>query len=235
MKAMLIAAVFAVSVQATDSATFRYLGADASGSHAAWMMYGVQDGSGFPWAVVEILSTIPHRVLERHSVLITSEDTHRNHGPDSALALAAASLEDMGISIEHGGLVLLEHKLTDAGVSPDTVVFATEIHYTWYPGITYTMVLEQVPSGIENLDAPWFPEPVLIRLTISDGRSRALLFRENTAPDPYMLCFAYRISRVIKLDERTLLVVFNAMIPGFEGPDLRYRVLAVEFPIAWRR
>lgn len=235
MRALVLAVFLAASLLAVDSASFRYLGASRSRSHAAWLSFGVQDGSGFPWAVLEIMTTSPYRVLELHRVLISEESSSGVVAVDSAMVLAAASLQRYSIMSEYGGQVLLDHKLTDAGVSPDTVEFAMESFYTWYPGITYTMVLEQLPSGITERDADWFPEPVLPKLTMTDGRSRALVYRESQAPDEYRLCFAYRIAKVIRLSGNTLLVVFNVMEPGFEGPNLRYRVLAVDFPLAWRQ
>lgn len=234
MKAVCLVFMFLAAASATDMAAFRYLGASADGSMAAWMMYGVLDRSGYPWAEVEILSTIPYRVVARHRVLITEEGVSRSRAPDSALALAAPDLEGYGVSPEFAGLVLLDHKLTDAGVPPDTVVFSLEPHYTWYPGITYEMVLQLYPSGIEARDSSWFPEPVVPGLTISDGRSRALLFRESRAPHPYTEAYSYRIAKVIRLDPRRLLVVFNVLVPGDQGPGLLYRLIAVEFPVAWR-
>lgn len=234
MKSLLAAFVITVSLWSMDSASFRYLGASRNKSHAAWMSFGVQDGSGFPWAVAEILATSPYRVLERHQVVITDGSADGDAAPDSAMVLASGSLARLGIRPEYGGHILIDHKLTDAGVPPDTVVFAMETYYTWYPGVTYTMVLEQTPSAAAEQEQDWFPSPVLPRLTITDGRSTALLFREGSAPEEHRLSFAYRIAKVIRLNSSTLLVVLNVMQPGFEGPDLRYRVVAVDFPMSWR-
>lgn len=234
MKALYVAALLTAWLWSMDSASFRYLGASRNKSHAAWMSFGVQDGSGFPWAVVEILATSPYRVIERHQVLITDEAVSGDIAPDSAVTLASGSLSRLGIQPEFGGHILVDHKLTDAGVPPDTVIFAMETYYTWYPGVTYTMVLEQTPSAVTDRETDWFPSPVLPRLTITDGRSRALLYRESSAPEEHRLSFSYRIAKVIRLNGSTLLVVLNVMQPGYEGPDLRYRVLAVDFPMSWR-
>ncbi len=234
MRAVLVLAAATAVSAAMDSASFRYLGASPGGTHAAWMSYGVQDGSGFPWADLEILATSPYRVVERYSVLISDEGASADKAPDSVLSLASAGLRRLRITAENGGQVLVDHKLTDAGVPPDTVVFSVEPYYTWYPGVTYTMVLEQVPAMTTERAADWFPDPVLVKLIMYDGRSRALVFRELEAPEEYRLSFAYRIAKVLRPHEGALLVVFNVMQPGFEGPDLRYRLISVEFPIAWR-
>ncbi|GEM_PF-7008918 len=232
---LLLCALFVASVAwSTESASFRYLGASRGRTHAAWMSSGVQAESGYPWAMVELFTTSPYRVLERHTVLITDASGHEETTADSALALAAGSLERFGIFSQYGGQVLLDHKITDAGVSPDTVVFCLEPHYTWYPAVTFTMILEQVPSGTGERTSDWLPEPVLPRLIMTDGRSRALVYRETEAPEEYSQSFAYRISKVIRLNGSILIVVLNVMEPGSDGPYLRYRVLAVDFPIAWR-
>lgn len=234
MKALLIALVMASTVLPSDSASFRYIGASRGRTHAAWMSSGIQADSGFPWSTLEIFTTSPYRVLERHTVLISDASGHEETAADSALVLAGGSLERYGIFSQYGGQVLVDHKLTDAGVPPDTVVFCMEPHYTWYPALTYTMILEQVPSGTAERTSDWLPEPVLPRLIMTDGRSRALVYRETEAPDEYSRSFAYRISKVIRLNGNILIVVLNVMEPGPEGTDLRYRVIAVDFPIAWR-
>lgn len=234
MKALLIALLIASTAWSTDSASFRYIGASRGRTHAAWMSSGIQADSGFPWAIVEIFTTSPYRVLERHTVLISDPSGHLETAADSAMALAGGSLERYAIFSQYGGQVLVDHKLTDAGVPPDTVVFCMEPHYTWYPSLTYTMILEQAPVETAERTSDWIPEPVLPRLTMTDGRSRALVFRETEAPDEYSRAFAYRIAKVIRLNGSILIVVLNVMEPGPEGPDLRYRVLAVDFPIAWR-
>jgi len=234
MKVLFCALFIASTVWSTDSASFRYLGASRGRTHAAWMSSGVQAESGFPWSMVELFTTSPFRVLERHTVLISDASSHEETAADSALALAEGSLERFGIFSQYGGQVLLDHKITDAGVSPDTVVFCMEPHYTWYPALTYTMILEQIPSGAGGRTSDWLPEPVLPRLIMTDGRSRALVYRETEAPEEYSQSFAYRISKIIRLNGDILIVVLNVMEPGSEGPDLRFRVLAVDFPIAWR-
>lgn len=234
MKVLLCALFVASTVWSTDSASFRYLGASRGRTHAAWMSSGVQSESGFPWAMIEILTTSPYRVLERYTVLVSDAAVHEETTADSVLALAAGSIERFGIFSQYGGQVLLDHKITDAGVSPDTVVFCMEPHYTWYPALTYTMILEQLPSGTGERTSDWLPEPVIPRLIMTDGRSRALVYRETEAPEEYGQSFAYRISKVIRLNGNVLIVVLNVMEPGPDGPNLRYRVLPVDFPIAWR-
>ncbi len=234
MRAVLVLAAAAAVSAAMDSASFRYLGASPGGSHAAWMSYGVYDGSGFPWAEVEILTTSPYRVLEKYGVVLHDEMIHSIAAQDSVLSLAATDLRRFRITMENGGQVLVDHRLTDAGVPPDTVVFSLESYGTWYPGVTYTMVLEQEPTTVTDRIADWFPDPVLIKLVMYDGRSSALVFQEREAPEEYRQSFGYRIAKVIRLHKGALLVVLNVIQPGFEGPNLRYRLIPVEFPVAWR-
>jgi hypothetical protein len=100
-----------------------------------------------------------------------------------------------------------------------------------YHGPEFRLELEELEAGVQQ-EPDWFPQPVLLRLTLDRIAEDALvLASDTTLVHRYRDVFGYRIRDVYFYGDRFVAVVLNTMIPGFEGADGRFRVVAGALPV----
>ncbi len=218
-------------------ADFRNLGFSPDGRHFAFMEYGVQDGSGFPFASVHVID------LDRDAwagppvhVLLEEEAEDPRIAMQKALKQAHALLKRTGIAPLLTGRELFHAPATE-GTGP--AITATFALYRWQlddPRRRYGLRLSTfalpggncVPGLVEGargfaLDAQAGSEGDWTRL-----------YADRTIPASRHCPVSYAIDRVILYapshgKARTVIIVRYAF-PGFEGFDERYLALPATLP-----
>ena len=222
--------IFATAALSTDQAWFKFRGFSEDGTCAAWETGGVHDGSGFPWIRFEVIDTessIP--LAEMEMVWEDFEDEIReNASQDSIEQEITDTCNAFGILPENTGGILVNHPVTDLGVSPDTVIFCFESYSPSYNSGEITAVLRTL-SAEQKLDYPeWFPTPVALAIDVIVNGEKQCVFSEEQPPDRYAMCFDYRIAAIYSNPawNGSLLFVLHSEQPGFEGSDGRFRVVS---------
>jgi len=213
-----------------DQAWFRMIGYSEDGTFAAWQMGGIQDGSGFQWTDMEILSTESSQQVDRYYHVW---DDYVDELPGEAdLASSEAEILELcrKYDIEPGAYdpPLVYHPLTDLGADRDSVSFCLETYSPRYCSDQMLLTVSLLPTEMAEGYPDWFPNPVTPVLHIFQDSTSSLLFSEEEAlPQLYTMDFDYSIAAVYRnpvLSDR-LLVVLHSVRPGFEGPDGRFRVV----------
>jgi len=219
-------------------AAFGFVGWSGSGLYLAWVEHGWSDGSGLPWAVLEVISVPDGGTVYRDEFFpdeddftCAVDDGPGEFDPGAALVEGARPLLDsLGIVTGNGGDLLVCHPLTDSGADPDRASF-----YGWtagvdYHGPEYRLVLTETLSGEEQVP-DWFPPPVLLRLILERVGGGEVELASDTAPvRGYTNVYDYRIREVRTHSGRYVAVVLDTAVPGFEGADGAFRVVTGLLP-----
>lgn len=212
-----------------DQAWFRMVGFSPDGEYAAWKMGGVQDGSGFQWVELEILSTESSLQVDRYRNVW---DEYVDEFPGEA-DLASSEEDILELCSKYGiepGICdspLVYHPLTDLGANGDSVAFCLEIYSPRYNSGEILLTLTTLPADIEQDYPDWFPSPVTPILHVSQDGTSNVFFSEEAFKQQYTMDFDYNIAAIYRnpVIDNSLLVVLHTTRPGFEGPDGRFRVV----------
>ena len=231
------AALLAASLSgAADLAEFALVGFSRDGSHVAWEEYGVQDGSGFPWASLAVVEASSGETVLADTLLLNLyssgyserwEDELDLVGllRDSVRTLLAPALDSLGIEEGRTGVALLTRLPTDASHYRTTEF----VRQWWGPGYArgprYMLQLECDTLGREMM---YNAHLVSLRLVLR-AAGRELVLADDGA-DGAPMAYWYRIREVHMYGDSTLAVVLSKGLPGFEGPDTRWRVVARVLP-----
>ncbi len=212
-----------------DQAWFRMIGYSEDGTFAAWQMGGIQDGSGFQWIDLEILSTESSQQVDRYYHVW---DDYVDELPGEAdLASSEAEILELcrKYDIEPGTYdpPLVYHPLTDLGADGDSVSFCLESYSPRYCSDEILLTISLLPAEMEEGYPDWFPNPVTPVLHVLQDSTSSLFFSEEASSQRYTMDFDYNIAAVYRNPamDNSLLVVLHSIRPGFEGPDGRFRVV----------
>lgn len=231
VQSLLMASLLAAFMAEPD-----FLGFSGSGSHAALAEAFVQDGSGAPGAALTVISTGDGETALRLELTWTewmmyeapppAEDGD-NPALDSVMELAAPTMGELGFDGAVSGTRCIHHPMTDVGSPDHEAVFVPWMYHPGYSGPEMQLRVSERPYGGEVPEwLSMFGRPVLLDLSVTGERGDVLLrVREDTLPPgPYPL--GYRIRDVYVLGDSVAAFVLAVETPGFEGRDVRYRLVA---------
>jgi len=237
--ALLLGLVLLSVARAADVAGFRNLGFSPDGRHFAFMEYGVQDGSGFPYANIFIIDLAGNaRAGKPVRVLLHREASDARPAMKLALRRAAPQLKEMHIDPLLAGRELFHAPATE-GLRPATRAhFVLWRHQLGTPSETYVLQLSTyplpggdcVPGTVES--AHGFALDVLSADTGMGWR----LYADSKLPrSRARLCpTSYAIDRVIHFrpanGEARIVVIIRYGYFAFEGLDERYLAIPVKLP-----
>lgn len=226
--ALCLAATLATSIaaHAGDVASLEILGFTKDGSVFAFEEYGVQDGSGFPYANRYYIDTGTDSFLKGTPIRVRLDDENAK--------LDAARLE----ARQKGEAIVKEADLTankgiTAGFNPVTELSADPHRMAVNPRPVFPAIdqplefrLDEIgmnTEGCEGLgDINGFR---LLRIEAFDGGTTRLLHEDKSIPRSRACPNGYRIGGV-QTFSMTGLGVFAVLIAvrqhGFEGPDYRW-------------
>ncbi len=228
--AMTLAATAAAA--AGDYADRALLGFSPDGATFAFEEYGVQDGSGFPYASIYVIDTDADAWVSGTPIRVRleSEAAPLAEARADALRRARPILDAHGIGAP--GTLLVSNPVNERSADPLTVRFVTN-PYLGSPDRVWTATLTAIPfetsQPCENLG------PVQgFRLVLSRSAGpRRMLHDDAALPASRGCSQEYAISDVILFSpERAapvLVVLVSVYSQGFEGPDRRFLAVAARF------
>jgi predicted secreted protein len=219
--------------QANEAAERRIIGFSADGRYFAFEQFGIQDGSGHPYADIFITDLkedrwVPGTPLHvRHNKEASSPQSARNE----AMKLALPVLEKL--KIDQPGRLVASRQIGELGEPSKSLIFKP-YYYTPPEGIV-TLKLEVLDLPAIKSCENFAKIAKGFAITLLPAKGKALEFyRDKTVPPSRICPVDYGFSDIIAHDISFNNTVFVALISlfqrGFEGPDRRF--LALPVPIA---
>lgn len=214
---------------AGDTAERSILGFSPDGAYFAFEQYGVQDGSGFPYASIFVIETATDSWVDGSpfEVRLENDGASLDDARQAALAEAAPLLTSLGIG--EPGLTLVTNPFTEVPADPHLQAFFA----TPYPpptGQVYTLDIDELPlpAGDCPKDFGYTYVGYGLALADPDGGVRDL-HRDTRIPASRNCPIGYSVSDVI-LHHDVLIVLLNMHTLGFEGPNRRFLAIATTLP-----
>ncbi len=223
-------------------ADFRNLGFSPDGRHFAFMEYGVQDGSGFPFASIYVID------LERDAwvgppvrVLLREEAEDLREAMRKALRMAESTLKRAGIDPLLTGRELFHAPPTE-GTEPAIVArFVPWRFQLGNPEWTYTLRLSTfpLPGGGCHPDTVEGARGFALDARAGDSGAFVRLYADSRVPASRHCPIAYAVDRVIRFSlsgiepaasSTRAVVIVRYGFQAFEGLDERYLAVPVRLP-----
>lgn len=238
-KWLAVLAVLAVTgaAAAADSAEFNLIGFSRSGGHVAWEQYGVQDGSGFPWASLYVESAVSGNTVLGDTLVLNiyegglPEDWFDQDLDlvgllrDSLLSAHGPEMDRMGIMPGEEGVPLMVRLPTDLSRYQ-----STEFVREWYaPGFSrgprYRLELRSDSVATEMM----YMQPLVALKLVLQAAGREIVLAEDGG-EGAPVAYGYGVGAVHMYGDSTLAVLLGKTTPGFEGPNSRWRLVAFVLP-----
>lgn len=213
--------------QAGDMAERDIIGFSKDGRYFAFEQYGVQDGSGFPYADVFVIDTVNDAWVPGtpFRVRIDNEETPLAEARRQVAELARNKLIELVIT--EPGTLLASNPVTELSADPHKVVVNARVvvppvDVPWtYRIESFDMPIPNCPEGMT--DKPWQG----FALTFQKGGSSPVeLHRDSAVPESRGCAMRYALSDIVRHETSDNKVVVVALISvfklGFEGPDRRF-------------
>lgn len=213
-----------------DRALADFIGYSDDGRYFAFEEYGVQDGSGFPYATIYVIDLAADRWVpgSPYRIRLESEDADVEAARDDAHEQAEPKLDELEIG---GGVDIIA--LNGDGEPNDgrSLRYGRPGYGLDAPADLYELTLETFPADSPENCETYLGERALGYALIRDGED---VYRDTGALPRSRGCpLGYRIHAVVApppwLFEVSAPVAIVSVYPfGFEGPDRRF--LAVPLP-----
>lgn len=238
MALALIVCLRACTAAAGDIAEHRILGFSPDASVFAFEEFGVQDGSGFPYATIYFVETATDSWLEGTPIRVQLRDETASLAQARAQArqeaeplLAENDVEDRWLTLAHSPLGEYEQSPTSLSFGLPKPWNALEdidqrfeaeldIYYAETPGQDCVTFIGDRPTGFR------------LRLRQAEG-AESVLHEDETIPRSRGCPITYRITRVVAPDSypiERVVVLVSVLRFGFEGADRRFLAVAGELP-----
>lgn len=231
-----LAALLAAPARAGDTAEAEVLGF-ADGLFA-FEEYGVQDGSGFPYANIYVIDTESDAWVDGTPIRVRIDDEGATLAAARAEAAArlAAAFGDRFDGAR--ALTLAASPLGEVGADPVRLAFAPIIPSNPMadPETVYEARLDlyYAPTAAENCITYIGDRPMGARLIVErEGGGSAVLSEDETVPRSRGCPITYRISRVVvpvAWPPDRVAVLLSVFTPGFEGPQRRFIAVTGRLP-----
>ena len=214
--------------QAGDRALIDYLGYSEDGRYFAFEEYGVQDGSGFPYANLYIVDLPADAWVtgSPYRIVLQSEDDEVEDAREAAYEQAEAKLDELGIG---GGVDVAAHHGDGEGGDAQSLTYGRPGYGLGEPQDVHELELETFAAESPEFDCEaLIGDPALGFALFLDGEE--LHRDEGDLPRSRACPMGYRIHAVVMppvwLWEVEAPVAVIATYPfGFEGPDRRFLVV----------
>ncbi len=217
-----VACLGAGSAQAGDYADRQVIGFSPQGDYFAFEEYGVQDGSGFPYANIYIIDTRLDRWVDGTPirVLIETEDATVASARFRAYEQAGVLLSQYGTS--EIPRILVTNPITELGDHHKVEFLLRAFTPLQTQGWHLSLTEHELPS-----DCPDFGQSIVgfdLDLKGPDGQIRQI-HHDTSVPASRSCPLSYSVSDVIAYDDARgthLIVLLSVFTIGFEGPDRRF-------------
>ncbi|MEZ5668817.1 MAG: DUF2259 domain-containing protein [Alphaproteobacteria bacterium] len=236
--------------QAGDRAEAAVIGFSADGRYAAYEQYGVQDGSGYPYAQIHILDVAAGGPVQGapFGVMLTEEDLPEPQLYDEGLAtaradvraLAADALAAHGIDGSRQGIAVLNRLTGDLNAPEREARFSIDAAMGLTVRDDLLLRLNAWPAASAVCESYGVDaiQQLAVELIQRGGYARETLLQDDGTVEGRTCPGSYRIAQIVafapeqggpaSMAESYVLLVLIAVeeLPGFEGPDTRYFGLA---------
>ncbi|OCW58718.1 hypothetical protein AWJ14_00370 [Hoeflea olei] len=213
---------------AGEVSELRPIGFSADGKVFAFEEFGVQDGSGFPFANRFYIDTTSDTFLPGSPVEVILKDEQKHVGDARAAAKAQAAAFDTAYAFDaNPGVIAAFNPLTELGADAGRLSYAS-VTLGPQPFGTYELALEekqlptQRPCRSMNGSAAGFH----LAFTRVNGKPAGITLHDDTViPESRGCPLGYRIGGVVThmspgaITHAVLVLVFS---PGFEGESARW-------------
>lgn len=218
--------------KAGDYAERNALGFSPDGSHFAFEEYGVEDGSGFPYANIFVIDTATDSWVAGTPIRVRLDDEGASLGAARAEALAQARplLVDRQITVVP--FVAASNPLTETSANPAAVSF--QPRRRGRPNTSYHLALAEYELPEPDCPDIGFGPFKGFRLTMTaPDTSQRVLVEDRSIPRSRHCPIGYSISEVLTFTGNgppVAVVMINVFSIGFEGPDRRFIAVATQLP-----
>ncbi|WEK49724.1 MAG: DUF2259 domain-containing protein [Candidatus Kaistia colombiensis] len=225
-----LASVLSTAAIAGDFAERSILGFSPDGSRFAFEEFGIQDGSGFPYANIFVLDTAKDSWVAGTPVRVRLDD--ETAGIAAARADARQKAGDYLAGLDQPGRLLASNPITESGRDPYSIAFRPHpVQQLDSPELKLT--LQTIPLDAPNNSDPDYKTQGF-RLVLQDERGETILHEDKSLPASRGTALDYRINDVV-IHQRfgepaTLVVLVMVLTRGFEGPDGRYLAVTAQLP-----
>ncbi len=226
--------LFASTARAGDQAERHVLGFSPDGGTFAFEQFGVQDGSGFPYADIFVIDTVTDRWVagSPFSAFLRDERAELKWARRDALAQAGNMLRERVIS--HPGRLLASNPPEEISADPHKVVVNTN-PVPISPPELWTFTLRE--KTFKNPICTAFVSDDQQGFTLimqKDGQDPRVLHDDTAIPEGRSCAVRYAISDVVLHDpkggKRVFAVLISVFKHGFEGPDRRFLAVTAQVP-----
>jgi predicted secreted protein len=196
--------------RAGDAASLEFWGFSGDGRHLAFEQYGVQDGSGFPYAELYIVEVARNTLLHSVKATVQSGSTSAEAARRQVWAQSRIALSQYGIVRGKQGRFA---QIAGKNSSTQTVEFTALGR-----GHRLELATPEAPKG----QAGCLTQPSRLLELRLDGKA---LQRDARLPASRACAYDYEIHSVFVLGS-SLAVFVKVTADGFEGPNLRWMVVS---------
>ncbi len=232
------AALAAVPARAGETAEALVLGFADNGRLFAFEEYGVQDGSGFPYANIFVVDTDDDSWLPGTPIRVRLDDETASVADARSRAEAQlASAVDADFAPQDA-VTLAHSPLGEFEQNPARLVFGPVVpsNPLSEPAARYEARLDIFSAEAEAKDCETYigDRPMGFRLTISPfgGGDGTMLHEDDTIPASRGCPITYRLSRIVVpgFPPQRVAVLVSVFTPGFEGPDRHFIAVTGRLP-----
>jgi len=230
MRKLILAAatLWSAAAFAGDTASVEILGFSAAGSVFAFEEYGVQDGSGFPYANRYYIDTANDRFLDGTPIRIRLDDE------SAELAAAREQARTAGEAIvpaselgANRGFTAGWNAVTEYSADPHRIsVNPRPVFPPIDPALEFRLEEVRLENPTRCADQGDIVGFRLLKVATGDGGRTQLIHEDEAIPESRRCPLGYRIGGVQTFHPEGGAPVFAVMIAvrqvGFEGPDHRW-------------
>lgn len=223
---------FALPAYAVDYAERQVLGFSPDGRYFAFAEYGVQDGSGFPYANAYVIDTSDDSWVKGTParILIEDEDATQFDALGKALEKIDGLLDSH--DIQRPPEVVAHNPLNQINSDPFEVKFLHPMMNAPSDEYTYTLHLsERVLPTPPGCPADYGDFQGMLLTLESPGGNQQTLVDDKQIPESRRCPYGYRISEVMfSPDAPVMAVLIDIRALGFEGWDRRFMAVTANIP-----
>ncbi len=218
---------------AADASDRAIIGFSQDGSHFAFEEYGVQDGSGFPYADIFIIDLIEDKWVKGSPirVLVRDEKATAHSARHQALTEAAPLIEKYG-TVQPAKL-LASNAVGERVTSPHKMTFRRFHNVSTFWTVQLTEIDIEQPGECK----PFSPVRGFALATGIVGKGPATeVYRDKKLPKSRGCPESYKLADVIAYGENEnapAVVLVHKLTFGFEGRDARFVAVPIRLP-SWR-
>lgn len=196
--------------RAGDAASLEFWGFSGDGRYLAFEQYGVQDGSGFPYAELYVVDVARNTLLRSAKATVQSASTSAGAARKQVSAQSRTVLAQYGIIRGNQGRFV---QIAGKNSPTQTVEFTVLGR-----GHRLELATAEAPKGQSSC----LTQPSRLLELNLDGNA---LQRDACLPASRACAYGYEIHSVFVLGQ-SLAVFVEVTADGFEGPNLRWMVVS---------